>query len=260
VFRTAKLVTLVCALLCCATKLSAQIAGDFGRPEDSPFVDEFLPWLKDGFNSFTGQHNPASPYTDDERTLRNLAYAILQPPEAIEASRFTIGGADFFDLWNHWIVGPQPFDVRSYANFLIERPYRSSAARYAQLIDDIRADALRVAPFFSMANRVLEADAVRQKSFQFVSRLPGEKFDLARARVAENHQLIDRVYDRFRQRIDSYHYALETLLLQLPSPNAVEAERALFVLEDRLRQMTSPVPAVSVPVVVNGGPSGLITK
>jgi hypothetical protein len=69
--------------------------------------------------------------------------------------------------------------VRSYANFLIERPYRSSAARYAQLIDDIRADALRVAPFFSMANRVLEADAVRQKSFQFVSRLPGEKFDLA---------------------------------------------------------------------------------
>jgi hypothetical protein len=81
VFRTAKLVTLVCALLCCATKLSAQLAGDFGRPEDSPFVDEFLPWLKDGFNSFTGQHNPASPYTDDERTLRNLAYAILQPPK-----------------------------------------------------------------------------------------------------------------------------------------------------------------------------------
>jgi hypothetical protein len=48
--------------------------------------------------------------------------------------------------------------------------------------------------------------------------------------------------------------------LQLPSPNAVEAERALFVLEDRLRQMTSPVTAVSVSVVVNGRPSGLITK
>jgi hypothetical protein len=259
VFRTAKLVILLCAALCWATDLSAQLAGDFGRPEDSVFVDEFLPWLKDGLNSITGQHNPASPYTDDERTLRNLAYAILQPPEAIEASRFTIAGADFFDLWNHWVIGPQPFDVRNYAEFLIERPYRSSAARYAQLIDDIRADALRVAPFFSMANRVLEADAVRQKSCQFVSRLPGEKFDLAKARIAENHGLIDRVYDRFRQRIESYHYALETLLLQLPSPGAVEAEHALFVLEDRLRQMTSPIPAASIPIVVSGA-SGLITK
>ncbi len=142
--------------------------------------------------------------------------------------------------------------MRSYAECLIAKPYRSSAARYAQLIDDARADALRVTLFFSMANRVLEADAVRQQSFQFVSRLPGEKFALARARMAENHGLIDRVYDRFRQRIASYRYALEVLLLQLPSPNAVEAERALYVLEDRLRRMTTP----AVPVAA----AGLISK
>jgi hypothetical protein len=254
VFRTAKLTTLVCALLGCATELSAQPAGDFGRPQNSIFVEEFLPWLKDGFDSLTGQRIPASPYTDDERTLRDLAYAIIQPPELSEPSRFTLAGADFFDLWNRWIVGPQPFDVRSYAENLIARPYRSSSARYSQLIDDIRADAVRVAPFFSMANRVLEADAVRQRSFQFVSRLPGEKFDLARARVAENRGLIDRVYDRFRQRIASYRYALENLLLLTPSPNAVEAERALGALEERLMRMTSPAP------VVANGAGGLISK
>jgi hypothetical protein len=82
--------------------------------------------------------------------------------------------------------------------------------------------------------------------------LPSEKFALARARMAENRGLIDRVYDRFRQRIASYRYALEVLLLQLPSPAAVEAERALNVLDDRLRRMTSP----PVPVAA----SGLITK
>ena len=90
--------------------------GDFGRPQESIFVDEFLPWLKDGFDSFTGQSVPAAPYTDDERTLRDLAYAIIQPPEVSDPSRFTIAGADFFELWNRWIVGPQPFDVRSYAD------------------------------------------------------------------------------------------------------------------------------------------------
>jgi hypothetical protein len=40
--------------------------------------------------------------------------------------------------------------------------------------------------------------------------------------------------------------------LQLPSPAAVEAERALNVLEDRLRRMTSP----AVPIAA----SGLISK
>ena len=241
--KTAKLATLVCATLCCGTELAAE-PGDFGRPRESIFVDEFLPWLKDGFDSFTGQRAGAAPYTDDERTLRNLAYAILQPPELSDA-HFIIAGADFFDLWDRWIVGPQPFDVQHYAEHLLTKPYRSSTARYAQLIDDIRADAARVAPFFSMANRVLEADAVRARSFQFVSRLPGETFDLARARIAENRGLIDRVYDRFRQRIASYRYALECLLVLTPSPNAVEAERALHALEERLMRMTSPVPVVA---------------
>ena len=248
-FSTAKLAPLVCALLCGATQLAAE-PGDFGRPRESVFVDEFLPWLKNGVDSLTGLHAPAAPYTDDERTLRDLAYAFLQPPESSDW-HFIVAGADFFELWDHWIVGPQPFDVRSYAEHLIAKPYRSSTARYARLIDDIRADAGRVTPFFSMANRVLEADAVRARGFQYVSRLPLETFDLARARVAENRELIDRVYDRFRERIASYRYALECLLVLTPSPNAVEAERALHALEDRLRRMTSPVPVAA---------GGLITK
>jgi hypothetical protein len=251
VFKTAKLAIFVCALLCCQTQLSAQPAGDFGRPEESIFVEEFVPWLEDGIDSLTGQRIPASPYTDDERTLRDLAYAIIQPPELSDPSRFTFADMDFFDLWNRWIVGLQPFDVRSYAEYLIAKPYRSSTARYAQLVDDIRADAVRAAPFFSMANRVLQADAIRQHSFQFVSRLPGETFALARARVAENRGLIDRVYDRFRQRIASYRYALENLLVLMPSPNAIEAERALHALEERLMRITSPAPVAA---------GGLITK
>ena len=85
-FRTAKLATLVYAVLCCEMELAAQPAGYFGRPQESIFVEEFLPWLKDGIDSLTGQSVPASHYTDDERTLRDLAYAIIQPPEVSDRS------------------------------------------------------------------------------------------------------------------------------------------------------------------------------
>jgi len=250
VARRAFFATLVFAALCCGGKSSAEIIGDFGRPEDSVFVDEFLPWLKDGFDDFTGRHIATIPYTDDERSLRNLAWTILQPLEVKDPSYFTVAGVDFAEWWHRWCGEPHPFDVRSYAEYLVNEPYRSSAARYARLIDDIRADAGRVTPFFSMANRVLEADAVRARSFQYVARFPADKFDLAHARVIENHGLMDAVYERFRQRIASYRYALEYLLVIVPSPNAVEAERALFSLEERLKRMTSPLPlaAASGPV------------
>jgi hypothetical protein len=258
VSKTAKLATLLCAALCCGTELAAE-SGDFGRPRESIFADEFLPWLKDGFDTFTGRSVASAPYTDDERTLRDLAFAILEPPELSERSRFAIAGVDFFELWSGWIVGQLPFDVRSYADHLIDKPYRSHTARYSQLIDDIRADAGRINPFFTLANRVLESDTVRVSGFQYITRLQGGTFDLARIRIAENRGLIDKVYDRFRERLESYRYALECLLVLTPSPNAIEAERALFVLEERLRRMTTPVIVVTSPAAPIA-PGGVISK
>ena len=244
--RTAKITLFACALFG-ASELAAE-PGDFGRPRDNILVDEFIPWLKDEVGLLTGTPL-AAPYTDDERSLRNLAYAILLPPQLEGSSRLAVLGVDLVEL-QRWVLEPRPFDMRSYADDLIARPYRSSTARYARLIDDIRADTGRVSPFFAMANHVLAADAVRAKSLQFVS-LTAEKYDLARARIGENRALIDRVYDHFRQHIASYHYALECLVVLTPSPNAVEAERALFTLEDRLKRVTSPPPVAA---------GGLISK
>src|SRR4029077_4634477 len=85
---------------------------------------------------------------------------------------------------------------------------------------------------------------VRRRSAQFVSHLPGNVLAAAGARTVENRQLIDVVYDGFRRRIASYRYALETLLVLTPSSKAVEAERAIFVLEERLRRMTTAVTVV----------------
>ena len=249
--KTTKFILLVCTVLCCKTELSAE-PGDFGRPRESIFADDYYPWLWDEYY-WLKQRPPEAegPYTDDERTLRNLAYAILLPPEDEHRYSFlTIANVDFVELWRRWFSQPRPFDVERYARCLVAKHFRSDTGRYAQLIDDIRADIGRVGPFFYMANRVLEADALRRRSAQFVSHLPREVLVAAGARTVENRHLIDVVYDGFRQRIASYRYALETLLVLTPSPKAVEAERAIFVLEEKLKRLTLPV-GVAAGVVIS---------
>jgi hypothetical protein len=239
--RIAQLAFFAAALIC-STALLAE-PGDLGRPRETSFLEEHFPWLNHWLEG------PAL-YTDDERRLCDLAYAILLPPELESPTRFTHGNADLIAWWNEWIAA-HPFDVRSYAEYLIDKPYRSSTTRYTRLIDDIRADVGRVPLFFSMANRVLEADAVRARSFQFVSRLPPEHAELAAERIAQNRLLMDQVYVRFRERIASYHYALESLVVLSPSPNAVEAERALYVLEERLKRFTAPPPPVAAGITIS---------
>jgi len=232
---------LVCVALCASFGVRADTFGDYGRPTDSIFVDEFFPWLKGEVLGFTGFATAAAPYTDDELQLRDQAYAILLPPDVRRRSLLTVAGVDFVELWNLLAVESRPFDVRSYADSLISKPYRSSTARYARLIDDIRADAGRAGPFFALAYRVLDTDRIRLESFQYV-RIGPDNFELARIRIGENRRLIAEVYQRFRERIASYRYALDTLLVLTPSPFAVEAERALRVLEALFAQLTGPIP------------------
>ncbi len=233
------IIVLACILACAVAR--AEPIGDYGRPQESPFVDEFLPWLKNGWSEITGTAVPTAPYTDDERELRDRAYIILQPIELRLPSRFTLAGVDFVELWN-LVFNPPSYDVRSYGDALVARAYRSHAARYAQLTDDIRADTDLVGPFFATAQRVMDADGVRQRSFRYVRTEPGN-IDMGRRRIDENRVLIAEVYRRFGERIASYRYALETLLVLTPSPAAVEAEKALYHLEERFRLVTAPPPA-----------------
>lgn len=234
-----------CAVLFISPGAQAESSGDYGRPRDSEFFDEYFPWLKGETLGFLGLGTPAAPYTDDELQIRDQAYAILLPPDIKRRSYLTVAGVDFVELWNLLAVEPPPFDVGSYADSLISKPYRSSTARYARLIDDIRADAGRAGPFFNLAYRVLDADRIRQQSFRYV-RIAPDNFELARIRVDENRRLIAGIYYRFRERIASYRYALDALLVLTPSPYAVEAESALRVLEAIFAKLTGPAPLVPI--------------
>jgi hypothetical protein len=240
-------ILVLCGIAAMPAAACAEPLGDYGRPQESPFVNEFLPWLKNGWGEITGTAVPAAPYTDDEHELRDRAYIILQPIELRLPSRLTLAGVDFVELWD-LVFDPPGFDVQSYGDTLIERAYRSHAARYAQLIDDIRADTKLVGPFFATAQRVLDADGVRKRSFRYVSQGP-DHIGMAQRRIDENRVLMSEVYRRFKERIESYRYALQTLLVLTPSPAAVNAEKALYHLEEQFRLVTAP-PVVSPNVIV----------
>lgn len=236
-----RVVLLAAGLLALLTGACGRL-GDFDRPNASYFHDEVLPVA--GIFQATRRGEPVSdaPLTDDERTLRDLAYAIIAPPIARQKWLLTIT-----DLRQSRVIANNtpPFDVEKYASVLIDTPYRSATARYSRLSDDIRADSLRVAPFFTVAIRVVAMDEARERSLPGVRRLTVEERETALARVAENRMLIGWVYRRFGERARGYRFALERLFLKAPAPAAVDTERALRGYEEKLAKIPVLTAAVA---------------
>jgi hypothetical protein len=227
-------IKLFLALFAAALTSGCARIGDFERPNQSYFHDEVLPVVGAYAGQRRGEPVSAAQYTDDERTLRDLAYAIIAPPVTRQKWFVTIT-----DLrQSRMLPNNEPsFDVEKYASSLIDTPYRSATARYSRLVDDIRADSVRVAPFFSVAKRVVDMDTVRERSLTGVIRLTPEEREIAMARVAENRMLIGWVYRRLGERARGYKYALERLFLKTPAPAGVDAERALRAYEERLAKI-----------------------
>lgn len=194
-----------------------------------------------------GEPVSTAPLTDDERTLRDLAYAIIAPPTTRQKWLITLT-----DLHQARVLPNDnpPFAVESYAATLIDVPYRSATARYSRLIDDMRADSVRVTPFFTVAKRVIDMDTVRERSLAGISRITPQEREIAMARIAENRMLIGWVYRRLGERVQGYRFALERLVVKTPAPAAVDAERALRAYEERLAK----IPVLTAPAQQAEGP------
>lgn len=215
-------------LMGCAT-------GDFGRPRHSPFGDESNDWI--GSEAVGSVGLPASLFelTDDERQLRDLAYPLIAPP---------------YD-YNHWtgLLGERaptrevPRDglaeAGSYFARLMDAPHQSAASRYAQVTTDVRNDVVRMELFFQTASHVADLDARREKSLGYVHDLTEGEQATALNRINENAMVIAWVCRSVEARIAGYHYALERLVISTPSTMAVEAERAITLLRERLAQCQS---------------------
>jgi nitrate reductase assembly molybdenum cofactor insertion protein NarJ len=202
---------------------------DFGRVRPSLLNDDTHAWVgaaaaRGPASNLTWSHQ----LTDEERALRDLAYPLIEPPYERNKWYSAIGelGAG---------SRPWPYPDRSaYASRLFITAYRSQTARYNRLIEDIRNDVMRLDPFFNSAHYVVDMDRRREKSLAYVTRLTAEERDNTLQRIAENRNIVRWVRESLQERAQSYRIALERMVIAAPSPVAVEAERALTLLQQRI--------------------------
>jgi hypothetical protein len=207
--------------------------GDFGRRGASVLNhDDPLPTGSVAASSF--------PLSDDEQQLRGLARGLLASP--YEQSR-------------RLLIASGPDSDARYVDNLVNGPFRSAVARYSRLIDDTRNDIVRLEPFFLAARRIADLDVKRERSLAYVSNPTQPELLNARRRVRENMMLIAEVHRVMSERAAMYRQALERLVIALPSPLAVEAERQRRELERRLADIhvfaSGPPPVALTPAATS---------
>lgn len=216
--------------------------GDFGRVRPELVTDDMHAWVgREAVGSIGGQPSQFR-LTDDERRLRDLAFALIQP--AYDRNRWDSVLAEY------GLEGPRvgaPFDRTAYWTHLDVAHRRSEVSSYAQIVTDARNDVVRIEPFFEVAARVLDLDRRRADSLRYVAASSGlseAEANNALSRNNENTATVEWVCRSLKERAISYRYALERLVISTPSTNAVEAERSLTLLQTRTGGYCPDAPAV----------------
>lgn len=240
----------VLAILLAAGGCAAPV-GDFGRPTPNVLNDNVMPLAGDTAAWLRGEPVSAAPFTDDERQLRDLAYAILMPPDERQLWERTLAEWRRTRLLPEDITNANP---ANYTDVLLRTPYRSATARYSKLIDDVRADSTRPGPFFTVAARVAEMDAVRQQAIAKMWHVSANEREHASIRIAENGMIIGWVERRFAERLGGYQLALDRLVVATPAPAAIEAERTIAVFAARITELQG------ARLVAVAPPGGIVSK
>jgi hypothetical protein len=216
--------------------------GDFDRVRPSLVSDDMHAWVGREAVQRGGAHPSEFPLTDEERRLRDLAFALIQPP--YDRNRW------YSVFMDYGLAGPPDtllFDRAAYWDRLDAAYRRSEASSYARIVTDARNDVSRLEPFFMSAVRVSDIDQRRAESLRYVAASSGltheEKANALR-RNRENAAVIAWVCASLGARAAAYRYALERLVVSEPSSHAAEAERALSLLQARTAQYCSSGVAV----------------
>ena len=209
--------------------------GDFGEVKPMLVRDDIHDWVAE--QAIAGTPGAPSKFllTDDERSLRDLAYPLIEPPYERQRWDQIAGEYGMFRP-------PVPMAREAYASHLSSDSYRSPAARYQQLTDDIQNDTTRLPQFFETAGRVLDMDRKRRKSLMYISAPSVAERLNAQRRIEENARIVGMVRASLSGRVSSYRFALERLVIAVPSPQAVEAERALNRLKAQIARYRTNLP------------------
>ena len=206
--------------------------GDFGRVRPELTSDSMHDWV--GRDAIAGIGGPPSEFrlTDDERQLRDRAYALIEPP--YNRQRFDSVGREYGLGRDR--RAELHFDRTAYLRKLHRTYRRSEASAYAQIVTDARNDVEQMGPFFLHAARVIDMDQRRAVSLTHVATLSEGERRNAIVRIKENRAIVAWVCTALKDRVAAYRFALERLVIAVPSPGAAEADRAAGMLKIRIGQ------------------------
>jgi hypothetical protein len=212
--------------------------GDFNEAQPYLVRDDVHDFV--AVDAIAGRHTFPSQFelTDDERSLRDLAFPLIQPPYD-RHQWYSI-------LQEYGVTGSDHrtgFDRTAYTTNLFSEQHRSPSSRYAKLTEDIRNDIERMPQFFEAAGRVLDVDQKRRKSFAFIRDLSAAERTNAQRRIHENELIIAWVCGSLADRAAGYRFALERLVIMAPSPEAADVERTLNEMRGQIaRYRVAPAP------------------
>jgi hypothetical protein len=211
--------------------------GDFGRLRPELVADNMNDVLADEAMARVG--GPVSEFrtTDLERELRDRAYLLIKPDDDRNPWKEFWGSLDEGNngkTARGRKVKKPVFDRTVYLVKLHKLYRRSEASAYAQIVTDARNDVEMMQPFFAAAERVADMDRRRTQSLVYVSNLKPRERANAAARNRENAEIVAWVCQALRERAVAYRYALERLVIAVPSPGAAEADRSIEFFATRI--------------------------
>jgi hypothetical protein len=230
--------------------------GDFNRVRPSLVTDGMHAWVGRDAARDAGAPISLLPLTDDEILLRDLAYPLIEPPYDRQRWYSVLNeyglARSFNPAWYYC-------DPTAYAARLMTDYVRSETTRYSRLNVDVRNDVARLDQFFMVAQRVIDMDQKRRKSLDFIRPLSGPEIANAQARIGENALVVGWVQRSLNDRVASYRFALERLVIAVPSPMAVEVDRSIGLLQNRIAASVL-VPAPDFGVASAAPPARIIAK
>jgi len=214
---------------------------DFGRTRSTFYHEDMHRWVGVEATTSLGGQPSQFQLTDSERMLRDLAYYFIQPPHSRPAWKAVFGDYEPIAApWGQAVV----FDRTLYGRRMIDEPHRSQAAAYAGLIEDVRNDGVMLDRFIPVAMRVNDLDIKRNKALGRVSELSPREYDDAQARMRENVLVVQWAQQCAQQRVASYRWALERLVIHAPDPMAADADRLIAQLSERASAAWTSAPPV----------------
>ena len=219
------------------TLLAGCANGDFKEIKPFLVTDDIHDWVGRDAIIGTGAQVSSFQLTDDERRLRDLAFPLIQP--SYDRHKWYSIAAEYGVIER---AQREKFDRAAYTARLFGDRYRSPSARYSHLLDDIRDDTTRLPAFFETATRVIDIDHKRLQSLAYISNLSLHERNEALRRNYVNAAIVQLVRTRLHQRVASYRFALERLVLMTPSREAAQVELALNQLNAQIARYRYPAP------------------